>query len=242
MTNFNIQIISDSVCPWCYVGYRRLSRAITTHKHTNPLDTFTITWSPFYLNASSPGYPGVNKRQFYESKFGTSRTGAIFERLAAVGEGEGIKFSFDGQTGKTRDSHRVIWLAGKKEKKLREMGEGIDGNDGNDGKDGEGVIGGLQTRVVERLFRAYFEEEKNITERAVLVEAAVGGGLEKSEVEGLLDSDVGGAEVDREAEGARRQFVTGVPYFMVQGQYAIEGADEPETFLEVFGKIKRVEQ
>ncbi|CBF80947.1 DsbA family oxidoreductase [Aspergillus nidulans FGSC A4] len=198
MTNFNIQIISDSVCPWCYVGYRRLSRAITTHKLTNPLDTFTITWSPFYLNASSPGYPGVNKRQFYENKFGAARTGAIFERLAAVGEGEGIKF-----------------------RKIE-----------------NGVIGGLQTRVVERLFRAYFEEEKNITERAVLVEAAVGGGLDKSEVEGFLDSDVGGVEVDRDAEGARRQFVTGVPYFMVQGQYAIEGADEPETFLEVFGKIK----
>ncbi|KAL4973191.1 thioredoxin-like protein [Aspergillus desertorum] len=236
MTNFNIQIISDTVCPWCYVGYRRLSRAIATHKLTNPLDTFTITWSPFYLNASSPGYPGVNKRQFYESKFGAARTGAIFERLTAVGEGEGIKFSFGGQTGKTRDSHRVIWLAGKKEKEQRDKGEEIYG------KEGESVIGGLQTRVVERLFRAYFEEEKNITERAVLVEAAVGGGLENGEVEGLLDSDVGGAEVDREAEGAKGQFVTGVPYIMVQGQYAIEGADEPETFLDVFGKIKGDEQ
>ncbi|RDW69137.1 DsbA family oxidoreductase [Aspergillus mulundensis] len=232
MTNFNIQIISDSVCPWCYVGYRRLSRAISTHKLTNPLDTFTITWSPFYLNAASPAYPGVDKRSFYESKFGAARTGAIFERLAAVGEGEGIKFSFGGRTGKTRDSHRLIWLSGLKEKELRESGT-VPGGD---------AIGGLQTRVVERLFRAYFEEEKNITERGVLVEAAVGAGLEKGEVEGLLDSDVGGKEVDGEAEGARRQFVTGVPYFMVQGQYAIEGADEPETFLEVFGKIKGAEQ
>ncbi|KAL4900013.1 hypothetical protein BDW74DRAFT_162525 [Aspergillus multicolor] len=232
MTNFNIQIISDSICPWCYVGFRRLSRAISTHKLTNPLDTFTITWSPFYLNAASPAYPGVDKRAFYESKFGAARTGAIFERLAAVGEGEGINFSFGGRTGRTRDSHRLIWLAGLKEKELREKGT-VPGGD---------VVGGLQTRVVEGLFRAYFEEEKNITERGVLLEAAVGAGLEKGEVEGLFDSDVGGKEVDSEAEGARRQFVTGVPYFTVQGQYAIEGADEPDTFLEVFGKIKGAEQ
>ncbi|KAL4928274.1 DsbA family oxidoreductase [Aspergillus undulatus] len=231
MTNFNIQIISDTVCPWCYIGYRRLTRAILTHRQSYPTDKFTITWSPFYLNASSPPYPGVNKAAFYESKFGAARTGAIFARLGAVGEIEGVKFGFGGNTGRTRDSHRVIWFAGKKEQET-----GI-----RDGNGEERKIGGIQSRVVERLFRAYFEEEKNITDRGVLVEAAVGAGLEKGEVEKLLDSEEGGREVDEEAERARRQFVTGVPYFMVQGQYAIEGADEPETFLEVFSKIKVVE-
>ncbi|KAL4944082.1 hypothetical protein BDV06DRAFT_188272 [Aspergillus oleicola] len=233
MTNFNIQIISDAVCPWCYVGYRRLSRAITTHAQKYPSDTFKITWSPFYLNASSPGFPGVDKAQFYESKFGAARTGMIFQRLAAVGSEEGIKFSFGGRTGKTRDAHRVIRLAGLKEKESQ----------GVKGAEQEGQIGGIQTRVVERLFRAYFEEEKNITDRQVLIEAAVGGGLNEKEVEGLLEegNDLGGKEVDEDAEGARKQFVTGVPYFMVQGMYAVEGADEPETFLEVFGKIKGAE-
>ncbi|BCS24802.1 DsbA family oxidoreductase [Aspergillus puulaauensis] len=224
MTNFKIQITSDSVCPWCYVGYRRLSRAITTHKVTNPLDTFTVTWSPFYLNADAPAYPGVDKQEFYASKFG-ARASAMFSRLSAIGEAEGISFKFGGRLGRTRDSHRLAWFAG-----LKEEGQGS----GN----GDGVIGGLQTRVVEKLFRAYFEEEKNITERGVLVDAGVAAGLEKGEVEGLLDSDAGGMEVDQEAEAARRQFVTGVPYFMVQGQYAVEGAEEPDTFLDIFQRIK----
>ncbi|KAL4963376.1 DsbA family oxidoreductase [Aspergillus stella-maris] len=231
MTNFNIQIISDAVCPWCYVGYRRLSRAIATHTAKFPSDTFKITWSPFYLNASSPSFPGADKTAFYESKFGAARTGMIFQRLAAVGAEEGIKFSFGGRTGKTRDAHRVIWLAGRKEKdRVKE-------------RESEGKVGGIQTRVVEKLFAAYFEEEKNITDREVLIEAAVGGGLERGEVEGLLSEgyDEGGKVVDEEAEGARKQFVTGVPYFMVQGMYAVEGADEPDTFLEVFSKVKGVE-
>ncbi|KAL3466558.1 DSBA-like thioredoxin domain-containing protein [Aspergillus heterothallicus] len=228
MTNFNIQIISDSVCPWCYVGLRRLSRAITTHKSAHPADTFTLSWAPFYLNPTAAAYPGVNKREFYDSKFGPGRTAAILSRLSGVGEGEGIAFKFGGQIGRTRDSHRVIWLAGEKEKELRKAGK-------------EGVIGGLQTRVVEKLFRAYFEEEKNITDREVLVEAGVGAGLDRKEVEGLLDGDAGGREVDEAAEKARRQLVTGVPYYLIQGQYAVEGADEPATFLEAFERVKGAE-
>ncbi|KAL2825460.1 DSBA-like thioredoxin domain-containing protein, partial [Aspergillus cavernicola] len=150
MTTFTIQIISDSVCPWCYIGLRRLTRAISTHLTAHPTDKFTLTWTPFYLNPAAPGYPGVDKAAYYESKFGTARTEAIFARLAAVGEGEGVKFKFGGRTGRTRDSHRLIWWAGVKERER-----------GNEG----GVIGGLQTRVVEGLFRAYFEEERNVTER-----------------------------------------------------------------------------
>ncbi|TPR08357.1 Cytochrome P450 family protein [Aspergillus niger] len=205
MTNFNIQIISDTVCPWCYVGFRRLTRAITTHKATHPADTFTLTWHAFYLNPNSPSFPGLDKTEYYKSKFGADRASAIFDRLGAVGQSEGIKFSFGGRTGNTRDSHRLMWYAGQKEK--------IDTE-----KKDDNVIGGLQTRVAEKLFRAYFEEEKNVTDREVLE---------------------GGKEVDLEAEKARRQLVTGVPYYMIQGQYAVEGADEPETFLEVFEQVKR---
>lgn len=123
-----------------------------------------------------------------------------------------------------------MWYAGQKEKEKKDVEER---------KEEENVIGGLQTRVAEELFRAYFEEEKNVTEREVLVQAGVGAGLERSEVERLLDGEEGGKEVDLEAEKARRQLVTGVPYYMVQGQYAVEGADEPETFLEVFEQVKK---
>ncbi|KKK15504.1 hypothetical protein P175DRAFT_0479283 [Aspergillus ochraceoroseus IBT 24754] len=229
MTNFNIQIISDSVCPWCYVGYRRLSRAITIHKTSHPLDTFTLTWAPFYLNPHAPRYPGVDKRQYYETKFGADRTDSILARLSSVGAADGIAFKFGGRTGSTRDSHRLIWYAGEKEKE----------NNISNAKSGEDdVIGGIQTRVIERLFRGYFEEEKNITDPAVLLEAGVAAGLGREEVQSVLDSEIGLDQVEMEATRARRQLVTGVPYYLVQGMYAIEGADEPETFLQVFERIK----
>jgi predicted DsbA family dithiol-disulfide isomerase len=141
-------------------------------------------------------------------------------------------------TGNTRDSHRVLWYAGLKEKEARARGDAGAANGSGSGS--EEKVGGLQTRVAEEFFRAYFEEEKNITDRKVLVDAAAAGGLDRGEVERLLESGDGGKEVDLEAERARRRLVTGVPYFTVQGQYAIEGADDPQTFLEVFEKVKQI--
>lgn len=218
MTNFTIQIISDTVCPWCYVGYRRLTHAIASYKTTHPSDTFTLSWQAFYLNPSAAAYPGVDKHQHYASKFGEDRVSSLFGRLAAAGEDDGIKFRFGGRTGNTRDSHRVIWYAGQLDKGSEKRG--------------------LATAVVEGLFKAYFEEERNITDWDVLVDAAVKAGIKKDEVVKLLESGEGGAEVDEEAERARRRLVTGVPYFTVQGHYAIGGAEEPDVFLEVFNRVK----
>lgn len=180
----------------------------------------------------------MDKRELYASKFGEGRVAAIFSRLTAAGETDGIAFKFGGKTGNTRDSHRVLWYAGLKEKEARAR-EGA--APATNGEASEEKVGGLQTRVAEQFFRAYFEEEKNITDRRVLVDSAAAAGLDRGEVEKFLESgDEGGKEVDLEAERARRRLVTGVPYFTVQGQYAIEGADEPETFLEVFEKVKQI--
>lgn len=214
------------------MGYRRLSRAIAAHQSSHPNDTFDLTWKAFYLNPASPQYPGVNKQEMYGEKFGAARATAIFERLSVAGEADGIAFKFGGNTGSTRDSHRLLWYAGEEEAK-----RGLSGTGTGTGA----VVGGLQTRVVEQLFRAYFEKEKNITDSAVLLDAAVGAGLDRGEVQKLLDSDAGGAEVDLEAQTASRRLVTGVPYFSVQGKYSVEGADEPETFLEVFEQVKQEE-
>ncbi|KAJ5272822.1 hypothetical protein N7478_007947 [Penicillium angulare] len=227
MTNIKIQIISDSVCPWCYVGYRRLSRAIATHKTSNPKDTFTLHWRAFYLNPNAAAYPGINKQEMYAAKFGAERVTAMFARLAQAGEADGISFSFGGNTGSTRDSHRLIWYAGEKEK---EAGAGaVNETD---------AVGGLQTRVVENLFRAYFENEKNITDAEVLTEAGVAAGLEKGEILKILEGGDGAEQVDAEALTASRRLVSGVPHFTIQGKYLVEGADEPETFLEVFERVK----
>ncbi|KAJ5641631.1 hypothetical protein N7490_005631 [Penicillium lividum] len=229
MTNFKIQIISDSVCPWCYVGYRRLSRAINIHKANNPADTFTLNWRAFYLNPNSPIFPGINKKDWYVEKFGAERFKAMFARLSAAGEADGIAFNFGGNTGSTRDSHRVIWYAGEEEVKgTQAAGTGTG-------------VGGLQTRVVENLFRAYFEEEKNITDVKVLIDAAVQAGLDGGEVTKLLESGDGAEHVDAEAFAASRRLVSGVPHFTVQGKYVVEGADEPETFLNIFEQVKQDE-
>jgi predicted DsbA family dithiol-disulfide isomerase len=169
----------------------------------------------------------------YARKFGAERVAAMFARLAPIGESEGIKFSFGGNTGSTRDSHRLIWLAGEVENKQQQQQQQQQQQAGAE-------IGGIQTRVVEKLFRAYFEEEKNITDRDVLREAGVGAGLDESAVKELLEgeADEGGEEVDAEAAAASGRLVSGVPFFEVQGKYAVEGADEPETFLEIFQRVK----
>ncbi|KAJ5221113.1 uncharacterized protein N7469_010000 [Penicillium citrinum] len=195
MTNFTIQIISDTICPWCYIGFKRLSTAIITHKKSHPDDTFTLHWKAFYLNPSSPSYPGVNKREMYAAKFGAARTDAIIARLSSVGENEGIKFSFGGNSGRTRDSHRVIWYAGN-----------VATTTGKDsGSEGFGIQSAVRRRIL--LIRLIGVEE----------------------------------EVDAEAGDAARKLVSGVPFFEIQGKYVIEGADEPEAFLEVFERVKNGE-
>jgi predicted DsbA family dithiol-disulfide isomerase len=169
----------------------------------------------------------VNKAEMYARKFGAERMEAIFARLSAVGKDEGIQFSFGGNSGLTRDSHRLLWFAGQREAEEAKK-EGVNGE----------VVGGLQTRVAEQLFRAYFEEEKNITDLKVLLEAGVGAGLDRETVKKMLDEDVGAQEVDLEAKTAARRLVSGVPYISVQGKYHVEGADEPEVFMEIFEKVK----
>lgn len=199
MTHYNIEIISDVVCPWCYVGKNRLDIAMNQHKSTNPSDTFTTTWAPFYLNPDSPKQ-SVDKQELYERKFGAQRTQMMQIRLAQIGSQIGINFAFGGKTGNTRDAHRIIQLAKTKSE-------------------------ATQTRVVEELFNAYFEKNEDITDHRVLAQRAVQGGLDEAEVKEWLDSDKGGSGVDREVNSAQRRFVSGVPNFTVNGQFEVQVRD-----------------
>ena len=192
-----------------------LDLAIAAHKARFPSDTFTTTWHPYYLNPTAPT-TSVDKRTMYASKFGAERSAMMFQRLASVGQEVGIRFSFGGKTGNTRDSHRLIQLAGTK---------------------GEDV----QVKVVERLFRAYFEEEKDITSREVLKGAAVESGLGEQEVSEWLESDMGGEQVDREVKEAQMKGISGVPNFVLQGKLEIGGAQDPEAFVRAFEQVKAVE-
>ncbi|CAD6569154.1 MAG: hypothetical protein ASARMPREDX12_002228 [Alectoria sarmentosa] len=218
MTIFNIAITSDNVCPWCYVGKNKLERGISLYKSAHPSssDTFTTTWLPFYLNPAAPKI-GVDKRSYYKSRFGAEKATMILDRLAAVGKDAGINFSFGGKTGNTRDSHRLVELGKTK------------------GPD-------VQTRIVEQLFKSYFEQEGDITSHEVLRHAGVRAGLEEEEVRSWLESDKGGEEVDKEVAEAQIRGVSGVPNFVLQGKYEIGGAQDADAFVKVFEKVKEMEE
>jgi len=218
MTKFDIEIVSDTVCPWCFVGKQKLDQAIKAYKelHPNSNDTFSTTWMPFYLNPGAPK-TGIDKLNYYKSKFGEDRTAMIFERLSQTGKDVGINFKFGGKTGNTRDSHRLIQL-------------------------GKSKSPAVQTRVVEELFSAYFENEGDITSHDTLLNAAKKAGLDEKEAKEWLKSDKGGKEVDVEVEEARMNQITGVPNFTIQGKYEVGGAQDPGVFLRLFEKIKATEE
>ncbi|KAI1773247.1 DSBA oxidoreductase [Hypoxylon cercidicola] len=215
MTNIHIKIVSDTVCPWCYIGKKRLDKAIDLYRKVYPGgkdDTFTINWAPFYLDPTSPkvGVP-INERMV--QRFGPQRLAALQQRLTSMGSEEGINFGFNGKVGNTRDSHRLIQLGKTK---------------------GEEV----ENRVVLELFKTYFEGDGDITSHDTLIEAAAKAGLDKAEVKDWLDTDKGGKEVDQEVQEAYAKDIHGVPHFTIQGKYDIDGAQDTQAFLEAFANAK----
>ncbi|KAI5863646.1 DSBA oxidoreductase [Durotheca rogersii] len=216
MANINIKIISDTVCPWCYVGKKRLDRAIDLYRKVYPGgkdDTFTISWHPFYLDPTSPTV-GVPVLERMAQRFGADRVAAMQQRLTLIGREEGITFSFAGKLGNTRDSHRVIQLGKTK------------------GPDAE-------SRVVLELFRSYFEGDGDITSHDTLIAAAEKAGIDRAEVKDWLDSGKGGPEVDREVQEAYANDIHGVPHYTIQGKYEVDGAQDPQAFLEAFAKARQ---
>lgn len=166
---------------------------------------------PFYLNPDSPKQ-GIDKTEYYHTRFGPERTKMMQARLAAIGKADGIDFKFGGRTGNTRDSHRLVQL-------------------------GKTKSPALQTRVIEELFKAYFENEQDVTSHEVLRAAGVKAGLDAKEVEEWLASDRGGKQVDEEVEDAQSRFISGVPNFTVNNRYQLEGAQDPEAFVQVFEAV-----
>ncbi|EEP82024.1 conserved hypothetical protein [Uncinocarpus reesii 1704] len=210
-------VVSDTVCPWCYVGKKRLEKGIELYRAAHPEsnDTFSISWSPFYLHPNAPN-PGIDKQEYYNQRFGPERARMMHARAAQAGLAEGIRFKFGGRTGNTRDSHRLIQLGKTK---------------------GEAT----QTRVVEELFASYFENEGDITSHHALTQAGVKAGLDEAEVKAWLESDQGGAEVDSEVRSAQRSFISGVPNFTIQGKYQLGGAENAEAFVDIFEAVKKAE-
>ena len=201
-----IDVISDVICPWCYIGKRRLEKAIAS---LNGQYEVRVRWHPFQLNPTMPK-EGVSRRDYRIGKFGSwERSQDLDAKLIAVGESEGIHFAFDliERTPNTFDAHRLIWLADQHE---------------------------CQDAVVEGLFRAYFIEGRDICDRQVLADVVVESGLDRQLVEDMLNSDEGMAAIQKAEELSRRHGVSGVPFFIINEKVALSGAQAPETFLDAF--------
>jgi predicted DsbA family dithiol-disulfide isomerase len=204
-----IDIISDAICPWCYVGKRHLEQALPALAEQGL--AFTVQWHPFQLNPDMPE-AGLDRREYRIAKFGSwERSQELDAQVAAAGRGEGLAFNFDRQsrTPNTLDAHRVIWFAGER---------------------------GVQDAVVEALFLAYFTDGRNLSDRATLAEVATGAGLDRAEVDELLACDTGLDAVRAGEEQARSLGVSSVPFFIVNGKVALSGAQPPELFRQAFEK------
>ena len=206
---YHIDIYSDVICPWCYIGKRRLEQALRSLRAGQQAK---VAWRAFELNPQMPA-EGLERRVYRAAKFGSEAESQMKDaHVAQVGASEGIPFAFDRieRTPNTLNSHRLVWLAGHE---------------------------GLQDVVVESLFRAYFTEAADIGDREVLIAAARSAGMEPGKIRAFLESDEGTAEVRAEEAMAHRQGISSVPTFIVNGRYAISGAQPSEALAEALREI-----
>jgi len=205
-----IDVYSDVICPWCYVGKRRLERALA---QLHGAVQTQVRWRPFQLNPTMPK-EGIDRKTYLEAKFGGAAAAqAIYGQVARAGDEEGIPFAFDriARTPNTFAAHRLIWPAGHQ---------------------------GKQDEMVETLFRRYFVEGQDIGNVEMLSHAAVDAGLDGTGIEAFLAGDEGAEQVRPEEASGRRLGIRGVPYFVLNGAHALSGAQPPEQFLAAFRQIK----
>lgn len=205
-----IDVVSDVVCPWCFIGQKRLDKAIAA---AGDVDVH-IRWRPFQLDPTIPPQ-GKDRREYMVAKFGSDeRIREIHARIEPLGEAEGISFAFDAikVAPNTLDAHRLIRWAGV-------AGEAV------------------QNRLVRRLFQLNFEEGANIGDHAVLVDAAREAGMDAPVVATLLPTGADAEAVRTEIATASRMGISGVPCFLLEGKYAVMGAQDADTLA---GAIRQV--
>ena len=207
----HIEIYSDVVCPWCYVGKRRLERALGQLKDMGQAQ---ITWRPFQLNPTMPE-EGMDRTTYLKAKFGSlDAFGRMEEQLLAAGEDEQIPFAFGKiqRTPNTFAAHRLIWYA-----------EHL----------------GRQDAAVASLFQGYFTEGADIGAMPVLGQLMGRAGIDVAAVESFLHSEEGAEEVKAEEAVGRRLGISGVPYFVLNGSIAISGAQPPDIFVSAIQQAEK---
>jgi len=204
----DIQVWSDVVCPWCYVGKRRLESAIASFD-----GDVTVTFRAFQLDSSHPS-PGLPLKQAMAAKFGDSAE-RMFDQVTSIATGEGLRLDFDrAVAANTFDSHRLIaWAAGQ----------------------------GRQAPMLAALQRAHFTDGLDIGSRAVLASVAGSIGLDRAAASAYLESEAGTSAVNTDLAEARELGISSVPFFVVDGKYAVQGAQEASTLVAALQEIARRE-
>ncbi|SMP41554.1 Predicted dithiol-disulfide isomerase, DsbA family [Neorhodopirellula lusitana] len=207
--NLTVDVISDVICPWCYIGKRRLEKAIAAIDGQHDVN---VHWHPFQLNPTMPK-EGISRQEYRTRKFGSwERSLELDADVVAVGESEGIRFDFDKteRTPNTVDAHRLIGLAEQH---------------------------GCQDAIVEALFAAYFTQGKDIGNQQTLVDLVAEAGLDRKAADTMLNSDDAMDVILNGKEMSQQHGVTGVPFFIVNKRITLSGAQAPETFLNAFNQV-----
>jgi predicted DsbA family dithiol-disulfide isomerase len=199
-----VDIWSDIVCPWCYVGKRRFERALATFADR---DTVTVVHHSFQLNPAAPRDRQTNRDEMLMRKYRLTaqQVADMDARMTQIAAAEGLEYDLrETVSGNTADAHQLVHLA---------------------------LEQGRQDAMVERLYRAYFVERRSIFDPASLATLAGEAGLDQTDAAAALRENRYASAVERDMEAARRMGITGVPFFAIEGRFGVSGAQSPEVFL-----------
>lgn len=204
-----LDIFSDPICPWCYIGKANLDRALEAH----PDHPFEIEWHPFQLNPDMPA-TGADRRSYLEEKFGGKQNAvAVYARVLDAAKAAGVTLNFEtmNRVPNTLDAHRLIHWAG---------------------------LEGRQTVMVSSLFRAYFGDGKDIGDKTTLAALAGDAGMDAALVARLLATESDRADIAARDAHARQRGVNAVPTFVIAHQYVLSGAQPADLWGKVIDDLK----
>jgi predicted DsbA family dithiol-disulfide isomerase len=211
-----VEVWSDVVCPWCYIGKRRFETAAARLSDDPTFDRpLDVVYRPFQLDPNAPPGTTMPAVEAYARKFGgPERAAAIIDHVTSIAAAEGLEFHLDrAQRANTRDAHRALWYA-------RQSGPP-----------------GAQAALKERLLAAYFTDGSNIADPDLLAAEATRAGLDHHDVRRMLDSDEGIAEVAQSLALATDAGITAVPTYVIDGRWSIPGAQDPDVFVQVLRRL-----
>lgn len=211
-SELSIDIVSDVVCPWCFVGKRQIEEAIERYRATHPEITVTTRWHPFQLNPDLPA-EGVARSDYLRAKFGTDNTQGLYARVRGAAQTVGLSLDMESiaRQPNTIAAHALLELAAEE---------------------------GCQDAMAEALFRAYFQQGRDLTDHEVLRAIAQLGGLSEPAIDRALSDAALHQRVADADRRAREAGISGVPCFIINRRSAVSGAQGPEVLLEVMEDVR----